>query len=249
LLYAVGLIPLLTLAWWRRSMPETDRFLALERERSAALRSTPALEPVIVLLRTYPRRMLALAGAALLFGLAISPAMFFTPKYLQDAHGWTPGWVALLTFGGGFFGIIGNPLAGWLSDRFGRRPITSIFLVLASLGGVGFYLSDGPVVGFLWVLLLFGSMGSEVTLATYGAELFPTSQRSTASGVRGFATTLGIVLGLGAVSVLFGVLGSNWTAIATLAALALLAPLLVWLGFPETSGRSLEEIAPERGVA
>jgi putative MFS transporter len=155
----------------------------------------------------------------------------------------------LLTFGGGFFGIIGNPLAGWLSDRFGRRPITSIILVLASLGGVGFYLSDGPVVGFLWVLLLFGSMGSEVTLATYGAELFPTSQRSTASGVRGFATTLGIVLGLGAVSVLFGVLGSNWTAIATLAALALLAPLLVWLGFPETSGRSLEEIAPERGVA
>ena len=87
----------------------------------------------------YPRRLLALAGAAFLFGLAISPAMFFTPKYLQDAHGWTPGWVALLTFGGGFFGIIGNPLAGWLSDRFGRRPITGIFLVAGLPRRVAFY--------------------------------------------------------------------------------------------------------------
>ena len=39
-LYLVGLVPLLTLAWWRRSMPETERFLALERE-SAARRCAP----------------------------------------------------------------------------------------------------------------------------------------------------------------------------------------------------------------
>ena len=245
-LYLVGLLPLLALAWWRRSMPETGRFLALERERGAALRATPALAPFVALLRSYPRRLLALAGAVLLIGVAVAPASFFAPKYLQDVHGWSPGWVAALNFGGGFFAIIGNPVAGRLSDRFGRRPITMIFAITAGLSAIVFYASAGLVLAPLWVLMIFGSMGSEVTLAAFGAELFPTSQRSTAAGARAFAFTLGIVLGLGAVSVLFGVLGSNWTAVMALGAVALGAPVLVWLGFPETSGRTLEEIAPER---
>jgi hypothetical protein len=51
--------------------------------------------------------------------------------------------------------------------------------------------------------------------------------------------------GLAAVSLLYPVAGSNWSAIALLGGVALLAPLLVWLAFPETAGRSLEEIAPE----
>jgi MFS family permease len=245
-LYLVGLVPLLAVAWWRRSMPETSRFLALERERGPALRATPALAPFAALVRSYPRRLLALAGAVLLIGVATAPASFFAPKYLQDVHGWSPGWVAALNFGGGFFAIIGNPVAGRLSDRYGRRPITAIFAVLAALSAIAFYASAGLVLAPLWVLMIFGSMGSEVTLAAYGAELFPTSQRSTAAGVRAFAMTLGIVLGLGAVSVMFGVLGSNWTAVMALGAVALGAPVLVWFGFPETSGRALEEIAPER---
>jgi predicted MFS family arabinose efflux permease len=244
-LYAIGLVPLLVLAWWRRSMPETERFLALEREQGEALRSAPALRPIATLVRSYPGRLFALGGAVLLLGLATSPALFFAPKYLQDVHGWTPGWIAALNFGGGFFAVIGNPLAGWLSDRYGRRPITGVFLILAALGAMGLYAGSGPAVGALWVLLVFGNMGSEVTLAAYGAEMFPTSQRSTASGVRAFATTLGIVAGLAAVSVLFAWLGSNWTAILVLAAGALAAALVVWVAFPETAGRSLEEIAPE----
>jgi MFS family permease len=244
-LYAVGLLPLLALAWWRRSMPETGRFEALARERGTALRATPTLAPFAALVRSYPRRLLVLPGAMFLVGMAISPAMFFAPKYLQDAHGWSPGWVAALNFGGGAFAIIGNPVAGRLSDRFGRRPITLLFLLGAGLSVMGFYAGSGLALAPLWMAMIFGSMGGEVTLAAYGAELFPTSQRSTASGARAFALTLGIVSGLGAVSLLFGVLGSNWLAVICLGAVSLGAALLVWLGFPETSGRSLEEIAPE----
>ncbi len=245
-LYLVGLGPLLALAWWRRSMPETGRFLALERERGAALRATPALAPFAALLRSYPRRLLVMAGAVLLIGLATAPASFFAPKYLQDVHGWSPAWVAALNFGGGFFAIIGNPVAGRLSDRFGRRPVTAIFAVVAALSAIAFYAGAGLALAPLWVLMIFGSMGSDVTLAAYGAELFPTSQRSTASGARSFAGTLGIVAGLGAVSLLFGALGSNRTAVMALGAVALGTAVLVWFGFPETSGRALEEIAPER---
>jgi MFS family permease len=245
-LYAIGLGPLLALAWWRRAMPETDRFLALERERGSALRVTPPLAPFLALVRSYPQRLAALAGAVLLVGLAIAPASFFAPKYLQDVHGWAPGWIAALNFGGGAFAIVGNPLAGRLSDRFGRRRVTALFTLLAALSVIGFYTGSGPWLAPLWVAMIFGSMGSEVTLAAYGAELFPTSQRSTASGARAFATTVGLVAGLAAVSALYAVLGSNWTAIVCVSAVAPAAALVVWLAFPETSGRVLEEIAPER---
>jgi len=245
-LYAVGLVPLLVLAWWRRSMPETGRFEALARARGAALRATPTLAPFAALLRSYPGRLLALAGTVFLIGLATSPAMFFAPKYLQDVHGWSPGWVAALNFGGGFFAVIGNPVAGRLSDRYGRRPITAFFLIGAGLSAIAFYTGAGFALAPLWVLMAFSVMGGEVTLAAYGAEMFPTSHRSTASGARSFAATIGIVAGLGAVSLLFGVLGSNWLAVACLGAVSLLATAWVWMGFPETSGRSLEEIAPER---
>ena len=244
-LYAVGLVPLLALAWWRRAMPETERFLTLARERSDGLRAAPALAPLGALLRGHPRRLFALAGAALLMSLVTSPAIFFAPKYLQDAHGWSPGWVAALNFAGGAFAIVANPLAGRLSDRRGRRPVTAFFLLAAALLAVAFYTGPAFGLGPLWAAMMFAIMGGDVTLAAYGAELFPTSYRSTASGTRAFVSTLGTVGGLAAVSLLFPVVGSNWNAIALLGGLALFAPVLVWLAFPETSGRTLEEIAPE----
>jgi sensor histidine kinase regulating citrate/malate metabolism len=58
--------------------------------------------------------------------------------------------------------------------------------------------------------------------------------------------TLGAAVGLALESALYTWLGSHWTAVSALLVLTLLVPLIVALGFPETAGRSLEEIAPER---
>jgi len=88
-------------------------------------------------------------------------------------------------------------------------------------------------------------MGTQVTLAAYGAEMFPTGMRSTASGMREVCKTGGAVTGLALVSALYGVVGSSWTAIALLCTVGALAPLIVLVFFPETAGRRLEEIAPE----
>ena len=65
-------------------------------------------------------------------------------------------------------------------------------------------------------------------------------------GARTIIATLGGVLGLAAESVLYGIYQSHWTAISLLVLVAFTAPLIVIIFFPETSGRELEDISPER---
>jgi len=239
-LYLVGLAPLLLVAWLRRSLPETERFAA--RAPSA---DTGPWQPLVRLVRAYPGRFAATAAIALLYSLGIASADLMGAKYLQHEHGWSARQVSLLYLGGGVIAIAGAPFAGRLSDRFGRRGTAIAFGLSLTALGLAFYNGGGAWLVPLWVVMIFFLIGNETLLSTYGAELFPTSHRSTAAGARLGLATLGGALGLGLESALYGVTGSHWSAISILLAATLAAPLLVAFALPETAGRSLEEIAPE----
>ena len=245
-LYLVGLVPLLLVAQWRRTLPETERFTEYQQQRANDGPTAHALMPLFSLLRMYPGRMAALSAVVFVLAVTEAAAGFFGPKYLQDVHGWTPSGVGFLTVFGGAFAIVGNTFAGWLSDRIGRKYVTVGFLFGEVIFTLAYYHSSATFVVPLWILMIFMLLGGNVSLAAYGAELFPTSYRSTAAGARVVVATIGGSLGLALESVLYGILGSHWEAISLLAALAVLGPLLVMVTFPETSGRTLEEIAPER---
>ncbi|MBL6690775.1 MAG: MFS transporter [Pseudomonadales bacterium] len=237
-LYVVGLVPLVLIAYWRRTMPETARFQQVKVHE-------PVLTHVQQLFTRNPRWCWGLFGAVFGIALAGGSAGFFAPKYLQDVHEWTPSSVAMLNIAGGALAVVGNPLAGWLSDRFGRRPVTIIFTGLFALTAVFFYASVGMLVPMLWVFMIFFVFGSDVTLTSYGAELFPTKYRTTATGFRSIVSTTAGILGLLAVSALYLVFESNWVAISILCMLSLTVPLIVWVFLPETSGRRLEDISPD----
>lgn len=243
-LYAFGLVPLMLLAYWRRTLPETERFEALRRERGVSASLVPGAGAVVALLKQYPGRLLTILGASFILSMATTALGFFTPKYLQDVHGWSPGAVALTTFFGGAFAILGNPIAGRLSDRIGRRPVAIVCALALGGFGIAFYSAEGFVLPVLWVCLLFVEFGVAVTFAALSAELFPTASRSTAAGARTFASAAGAIASLAAVSWLFGVFGNNWDGIRTVAALCLLVPFIVWLFVPETARRDLDDIAP-----
>jgi len=238
-LYLFGLVPLALITWFRRGLPETERFA---RSRLTVAASRWGMRPVGELISTYPRRLLGIAVVVGLLAFAENAGSFFVAKYLQEAHGWAPWQYSVLGFVGGFIGIFGSAYAGRLSDRWGRRRTGMLFLALHPLALIAFYQIGGPLLGVLWTVRVFTGVGGDVVLATFGNELFPTSHRSTAAGARMIASTIGGVAGLAAESVLYTSFGSHWTAVSVLALFALFAPLIVAL-FPETSGRELEEIS------
>jgi MFS family permease len=247
-LYLVGLGPLLVLAWLRRSLPETERFTAHQRARESLNLGGSFFAPLARLVRAYPRRFAACSIEIVCMGIGYSAADFLGPKYLEQAHGWTPGQVSLLFLTGGLVGIIGAPVAGALSDRLGRRPVGALGTLALCASALLYFNLSGFLLVPLWIAGVFAVTGREAVLGALGAELFPTSHRSTASAARLIVGTVSGAAGLALESLLYRFTGSHWSAVSLLLVMVAGSPLVVALFFPETAGRSLEEISPEHDL-
>ncbi len=242
-LYVLGVVPLLLIAWFRRSLRETRRFRSLREHSPAAWQE--AARPVRRLLQLYPGRLVALCAALFPLAFVLDTSLIFVSKTLQEVHGYSPGHVTLLFLCMGAAAPIGNLLAGVVGDRWGRKRVLTAGLLVNGLSIFAFYQLEG-----IWVPLAFASMLLSLNIvsplfAALGAELFSTSFRSTASGVRQVVATMGGATGLMVEGWLYGMLGSHGAAITTMLLLLPIAPLMVVLFLPETAKRELEEIAPE----
>lgn len=245
-LYLFGAVPLLLLAWLRRALPETRRFEDVRARRARDSGLAAALQPLRDLAGMYPGRVAVLALAILPAAAVMMPASGFAVKFLQEAHGWRPAQVPLLTVGGGFLVFASMAVTGSVADRLGRRRLLVAALALNALGLVVFYNAPGLAVVPGWILMLAGLVSADVIFGALGSELFPTAYRSTASGLRSLLWTLGGSAGLFLESWLYAAEGSHAAALSALLVLAWIGPLAVLFGVPETAGRELEEIAPER---
>lgn len=114
--------------------------------------------------------------------------------------------LAIVTGVGVIGSVIGNPLAGALSDRttsrFGRRRPWMLGGSILGMIGLIIMPSMTTVIGLtlIWLVVQFAVNAAYAGLTASIPDQVPVSQRGVASGWVGFAQTLGVVLGVGLVS-------------------------------------------------
>ena len=240
-LYALALFPLVLIIPLRRILPESRRF---EQVHQTQIIRPSLLAPLRALLSSYPTRLLSIFAVVFVGSMAGGAVGFFVPKYLQEAHHWSPARVSSLYVFGGALGIIGNIAAGRISDRFGRRVTGPLFIAMEAIMAYQLYTIRTGAVVILWIGWLFCDQAGVTVANAYSTELFPTASRSAAAGALYIARFGGNALGLLGEGMLYGVMGSHWTAIRMLTLCWLFTAALMYLLFPETARRELEEIAP-----
>ena len=240
-LYALALFPLVLIIPLRRILPESRRF---EDARDTKSVQPDILAPLRSLLTSYPTRLFSVFAVVFVGSMAGGAVGFFVPKFLQDVHHWSPARVSSLYVFGGAIGIIGNIVAGRISDRYGRRVVGPLFIACEAVLAYQLYTIRIGVIVLLWIGWLFCDQAGATITNAYSAELFPTSFRAAAVSSLYVARYAGGALGLFGEGLLYGVFGSHWPAIKMLTVCWLAAAALMYLLFPETARRELEEIAP-----
>lgn len=241
-IYVIGALPLFLVAYLRRRLPETERFAVQEGLASTRSKFAETVGLLRDLARQYPGRIAAILAAVAAFGFGVSAATVLSSKYLQTAHGYTPGQVTLLFIPGGLIGLVLTILTGRLSDRVGRKPVT---LAVVTFAAISFALFYAQVPGFflppLWVLSFFGFFAGDALLAGFAMEIVPTRYRATVSGLRYLVELLGGAAALALEGVLYNHFQGHGPAIQTLL-VSVPITLAAILFLPEPAGKSLEDM-------
>jgi MFS family permease len=195
------------------------------------------------------RRRLALVGSVeVCSALFIAPSSFFLNRYLDHIRGFDAGRIALFTLLTATPASIGLILGGRLADVIGRRKLIAISTPLSTLCLVSVFIAHGWLI---WVGALIGGFTAALAhsaFAVYRTELFPTGNRSRASGL-----ILTIELLSGSVGILVvGIARDHGSSFGTIMAVMglgqLIAAFLAYRRYPETAHLELEQLNPEDPV-
>ncbi len=237
--YFVGTIPLVLLAFARRSLRESTRFAEVAASRPIARR------PLLDILRgPYRRRVLELAAIWGLTYVCTQSAVTFWKEFALAERHLTDAQVGSSI---AIAAVAAMPLAfasGKLIDVLGRRGGGAIIFVTTSIGVYLTYtLPDRTSLTAALVVTIFGASAVLPVLNAYTSELFPTELRGDAfAWSNNLLGRIGYVLGPLAVGQAADRVGWGEATAATAVFPLLALGLILWL-LPETSGRELEETA------
>ncbi len=269
--FLVGALPAFYVAYLRRALPESPRYLAsrgrmneadavvrrVEREGGGALVTVaaavaPPPSPTVGLADlwrpAFARRTLMLW--LLWFGIVFTFYGIFTyiPTLLV-ARGLT------ITRGNEFFflstiaQIPGYFSAAWLVERWGRKPTLVTYLLGTAASAYLFGNAGTGTDAFVYAALLsFFNLGAWGIVYTISPEMYPTAIRASGAGTAASVGRVGGIIGLFVTPILVASQGQAWVFGMFMVVLVLTA-LNVFVLAEETKGRSLEEIGEAKVAA
>ena len=250
-MYFIGIVPLLLVAFLRRRLRETERFVAMRDARTPAqiveLRKIGAsIAHAFAPLRgPYRGRLLLVAILWNSVGLVGTPAVTFFSLYAKRDHHWTSSQVGQAVVLAYVLGTFGHLAAGWMLDRIGRKATLSLTYVLGAVSIFALFQTDTHAAMLTsMVITVVSFQGARTATATYSAELFPTEIRATSYSMT--VNLLGALAGL-ATPFTIGALSHSMGGLGNAVALVSIGPIIgaaiVILFAPETMGASLEELS------
>jgi MHS family alpha-ketoglutarate permease-like MFS transporter len=185
--FVVGAIAGLGVMILRRGMDESEHYLIEKAGRESA---GPAAKPTGSLraLMQYPRQLLAVFGLALGGTVAFYVYTTYMQKYMVNTSGIRKEDASVISFVALLIFVFLQPLAGALSDRYGRRKVMLFFSIGGTVATVPLLtlLSQTTNVfaafGLMMVGLIFVT-GYTALSAIVKAEMFPTKVRALGVGL------------------------------------------------------------------
>ena len=267
----VGALPAFYVAFLRRSLPESPRYLAtrgLTNEADAVVRQVeraggaplisvaravaPPPAPRVGLgdlwSRAFARRTLMLW--ILWFGVVFTYyGIFVYLPNLLFARGLSEVRSNEFFFLSTIAQVPGYFSAAWLVERWGRKATLVTYLVGTAASAYLFGNAGTGTDAFIYVSLLsFFNLGAWGVIYTYSPELYPTAIRASGAGTAAAVGRTGGILAPFAVPWLAPSLGQS--GVFTLfTVLIVLTAIAVFALAEETKGRSLEELGEARVAA
>ncbi len=265
--FLIGLIPAIAVLIFRRSIPESPRWLISKGEENKAkeiLKSnaiyisedsilslrgkSSKYTPMTLFSRKFRRLSTGIFLAQFLAFFIVIPANLYTPKILVMVGFSHQLSVSLL--GSAFvwiFNVVGFLVGALLLDKIGRRNVAGFaFIPLAAILLV-LWLTNLPVNVFFvfWILVEFlSAFGASVTWA-WSSELFPTAIRGFAMGFNGSANRLIGFFGSYVLAVLLAISLKSVYETAFIVGVALVFIVMFWINV-EAKGKELEDISEKR---
>ena len=138
--------------------------------------------------------LLVSGNVALMAGAALSPGM---PAMLAEFSS-IPGaafWVSMIITLPALFVVVGGPITGFLTDRYGRKPVLVVSILLCGVSGsAGYFLNSIAAILVTRALVGFGIAGATTATNSLIADYFEGQQRAKFMGFQSAFTGLGGVV-------------------------------------------------------
>jgi len=248
IIYVVSLVWLVVAARLPRRLSETTRFTKhkVEGSRCEKTRKTGSHAPRT--LQGNVRTQGVILVVAFLGNVFLATASIFQNRYLKDVRGYSAALVAAFTLVTTIPSALGLVFGGRLADDYGRRLIAATCIPVGALMIALSFVAEGPL---MWLCAVVGGVFAATAypaMAVYRGELSPTAKRQTSS----FLVTVSALLG-GSVGLIAGgtLIDHHWsygTVMLMFSSVSVVIAVMVWVFYPETAHRELEELNPEDAV-